>query len=269
MKALTDAFTQLMRALHPNPGEPTRLPESSPERDSPDGSELFGFPDGNGDCGIYTPRPSMLRAPLDKLSTTLKKASRLSKDVPWDEVDLWRQWKADAATKAPDSDRRRAKDLTAMVERLSPLVRLMQKGSQEPITVKEFAFVAEACVASAVRYAADEMRVMALCQKYSLDPKRYAESLRQTLELYPGDLRAQTLEAQRLQQSANMEKALATRSYSGGSGGSNNGGKSNPHPSGGRDNRPGFRRSTHPNSNNNNNKNYKAAGGEQPAARDV
>jgi hypothetical protein len=214
----------------------------------------------------------MLRAPLDKLGTSLKKASRLSKDVPWDEVDLWRQWKADAATKAPDSDRRRAKDLTAMVERLSPLVRLMQKGSQEPITVKEFAIVAEACVASAVRYAADEMRVMALCQKYSLDPKRYAESLQQTLELYPGDLKAQTLEAQRLRQGANMEKALAIRSYGSGSGSSssgNSGGRSNPHPSGGRDNRPGFRRGTHPNNNNNNNKNYKAAGGEQPAARDV
>jgi hypothetical protein len=209
----------------------------------------------------------MLRDPLIQLEAAFDKVRKLSKGIKLEASDeLWNYWKVQSAIKPRDAtDQIRLKDLTFILEKLSPLIRLFYRCSQEHVPALDFIATAEACAACIARYIVDETRVIYLCNQYSLEPQKHAKSLREATKLLPGDHKAQIERAERAMQNERMEKAISGRSSSGNHYAA---GKPAYSQANGRD-KAGQKRGTHPHPNFHYHKNAKAAGASEPAARDA
>jgi hypothetical protein len=267
-----DLLTQLVTQLLASTGDPTQQrAEPSAERHSPQ-AEPFAEPEELEELGTVTrsEEPSMLRDPSIQLEAALDRVRKLSKDAKLEAADeLWNYWKVQSAAKPRDTtDQQRLKNLTFILEKLSPLIRLFYRCSSEPVPAIDFVATAEACAACVARYIVDETRVIALCNRYSLDPHVHAKSLREAAKLLPGDHKAQIERAERAMQNERMERAISSSRSS--SGGHNAAGKPAYSQASGRD-KADQKRGTlpHTHSNLHPHKNAKAVGAVEPTARYV
>lgn len=208
-----------------------------------------------------------LEGPLTQLETAFEEVRRRSKGVkPETSKELWNYWKLQSKAKLKDTtDQKRLKDLTFIMEKLLPLIRVIMRCSQEQVPAMEIITTAEACVALAARYIADETCVMWLCAQYSLDPQKHAKNLRDANRIHPGDHGAMVEKAEKIMQNERMEKALSGgRQYS-----SSQYAASRPSHSqaGGRD--KAGKRSSHTHLNSYPHRISRAAGVSEPAAKDA
>lgn len=115
-------------------------------------------------------------------SDKLKKVKKLVQEANLNAFPNYKRFKEAMSRKIPEGERKRINDLKEVHKRLKPLAKATQLATQQSIDQNELFSVLCHTLQDLNRFLMTEILTAALCQEYSLDPKKHAAAVRRILD---------------------------------------------------------------------------------------
>lgn len=115
-------------------------------------------------------------------SDNLKKVKKLVQEANLNAFPNYKRFKEASSRKVPEAERKRINDLKEVYKLIKPLAKATQLATQQNIDQNELFAVLCHSLQDLIRFLTTEILTAALCQEYSLDPKKHATSVRRILD---------------------------------------------------------------------------------------